>query len=96
MVKHILFCKLKDYSPENAEALKEKFLSMRGNVPMAVEVNAACDFLRSERSYDVILEVTLKSKADLDAYQADKYHCGVVKTYVQDVRESSVTIDYEF
>lgn len=96
MIKHVLFCKLMDYSPENANALKERFLSMKGKVPSAVDIFAACDFLRSERSYDVMLEVTLNSKEDLDTYQADKYHCEYVKPYVHSVRESSATVDYEY
>lgn len=96
MVKHVLFCKLKERTQENAEALRDKFLTMKGRVPVAVDVNAACDFLGSERSYDVILEVTLNSREDLAAYQADEYHCGVIKPYVHSVRESSATVDYEY
>ena len=96
MIKHVLFCKLTDYSPENAEKLKDVFMSMKGNVPVAVDVNSAVDFLRSPRSFDVILEVTLNTKEDLDVYQADAYHCDVVKTYVHSVAEKSVVVDYEY
>ena len=96
MVKHVLFCKLMAYTPENAEELKEMFLSMKGNVPVAVDVKAAVDFLRSPRSFDVMLEVTLKSREDLDVYQADPYHCDVVKNYVHSVVETSVAVDYEY
>lgn len=96
MVKHVLFCKLMDYSEENARKLQEVFLSMKGKVPCAVDVNAAVDFLRSDRSFDVMLEVTLGSREDLDLYQRDSYHCDVVKTYVHSVVERSVTVDYEY
>ncbi|MDO4460658.1 MAG: Dabb family protein [Clostridia bacterium] len=96
MVKHVLFNKLKDPTPENCQALIDRFLSMRGNVPCIVEVNAYADFLRSARSYDVILEVTLNSKEDLDVYSKDEYHCSYVKPYVHEVRESGIAIDYEF
>lgn len=95
MIKHVLFVKLKDYSPENAEALRDKFLTMRGNVPCALEVNAAVDFLRSERSYDVILEVSLASKEALEEYQHDPFHCQQIKPYVHSVRSGSAAVDYE-
>lgn len=96
MVKHVLFCKLAEYSEENALKLRDVFLSMRGNVPCAVEVNAAVDFLHSQRSFDVMLEVTLHSREALDEYQRDPYHCDTVKTYVHSVVEKSVTVDYEY
>lgn len=96
MVKHVLFCKLASYSPEGCEKLKECFLSMRGNVPMAREVNSYIDYLRSDRSFDVMLEVVVDSPAALEEYQKDPYHCDVVKTYVHSVVEKSVVVDYEY
>lgn len=96
MVKHVLFCKLADYSEENCKKLQEVFLSMRGKVPMALAVDAHVDFLRSARSFDVMLEVELASPEELDNYQKDPFHCDVVKTYVHSVVEKSVTVDYEF
>ena len=96
MIKHVLFVKLKDYTPQNAEALRDKFLTMRGNVPSAIEVNAYVDFLRSERSFDVILEVTLESREALEEYQRDEFHCNEIKTYVQSIRSASAAVDYEF
>ncbi len=96
MVKHVLFCKLDDYSPENAQALVEVFMSMKGNVPCARDVFAAADFLRSGRSYDVMLEVTLDSKEALEEYQKDEYHVNVVKKYVHARVHQSATVDYEY
>jgi hypothetical protein len=96
MVKHVLFCKLAEYSQENALKLRDMFLSMEGKVPSALEVNAAVDFLRSPRSFDVMLEVTLASREALEEYQKDPYHCDTVKTYVHSVVEKSVTVDYEY
>ncbi|MGB4985283.1 MAG: Dabb family protein [Erysipelotrichaceae bacterium] len=97
MVKHVLFCKLKDYSVENANKLRDVFLSMKGNVPVIVDVKSEIDFLRSERSFDVMLEVTLNSREDLQVYAQDKYHCEVVKTYVHSVIAcTNVVVDYEY
>ena len=96
MVKHVLFCKLDEYTPENAAALVDVFMSMKGKVPVARDVFAAADFLRSGRSYDVMLEVTLDSKEALDEYQKDEYHVNVVKAYVHQRVHQSVTVDYEY
>ncbi|MBQ3089116.1 MAG: Dabb family protein [Oscillospiraceae bacterium] len=94
MIKHIVCFKLKDNSPENCQKIKEVLLSMEGNVPMLRGIEVGVDFLHSDRSYDVILQVLLDSPEALDAYQADPYHCGVVKKHMHAVREASVAIDY--
>ena len=94
MIKHIVCFKLKDNSPENCEKAKEVLLSMKGNVPLIRDMAVGIDFLHSERSYDLILEVLLDDAEALESYQNDPYHCSVVKTYMHAVRESSVAIDY--
>ncbi len=95
MIKHIVCFKFKDCTPELCEKAKEILLSMDGKVPMLRSIEVGVDKLRSERSYDVILQVTLDDMAALDAYQNDPYHCDVVKTFIHSVRESSVALDYE-
>ena len=52
------------------------------------------DFLKSERSYDLILQVTLKDEKALFSYQKDPYHCSVVKEYMHKARTASVAVDY--
>ncbi|MBQ3904640.1 MAG: Dabb family protein, partial [Eubacterium sp.] len=69
--------------------------SMEGNVPQLRGIEVGCDFLHSPRSYDIILQVTLDSADELDAYQNDEYHCSVVKKHMHAVAESSVAIDYK-
>ena len=96
MVRHIVMFKLKDNSPQSLEKAKEVLLSMKGNVSLLRGIEVGIDFLRSERSYDVVLITDFDSKEDLALYQKDKYHEGVVKTYMHAVRESSVAIDYEY
>lgn len=95
MIKHIVCFKLKDNSIENCEKAKEILLSMKGNVPLIRDISVGIDFLHSERSYDIILEVILDDADALEAYQNDPYHCSVVKTHMHAVRESCVAIDYE-
>ncbi len=95
MIKHIVCFKLKDGSEENCLKAKEVLLSMQGNVPQIREIEVGVDFLHSERSYDIILQVVLDDEKSLEDYQNDPYHCTVVKTHMHAVRESSVAVDYE-
>ncbi len=93
MIKHVVCFKLKE--GENLNETAEILRSMEGKVPQLKSIEVGVDILKSERSYDIILIVTLDDKAALDAYQSDPYHCDVVKKHMHAVRESSVAIDYE-
>lgn len=93
MIKHIVCFKLKDKT--KAQEAKNVLLSMKGKVSEILEIEVGCDFLHSERSYDVILSVLLKDKTALNDYQNNPYHCDVVKKYMHEVRESSIAVDYE-
>lgn len=95
MIKHIVCFKLKDNSPEKKEEAKARLLSMKGNVDLLRDIEVGADFLGSQRSYDIILQVTLDDRNALDLYQKDEYHCSYVKTYMHEVMESSVAVDYE-
>lgn len=95
MVKHIVCFKLKDRSPEKCAEAKEILMGMVGNVPMIKDINVGIDFLHSERSYDIILEVTVDNVKALEEYQNDEYHCTKVKPYMHSVRSASVAVDYE-
>jgi len=95
MVKHIVCFKLADPTPENCEKAAEVLRSMRGNVEQIVDMDVGVDFLRSPRSYDVFLSVTVADRAALEAYQRQQYHCDVVKTHMHAVCCASVALDYE-
>lgn len=95
MIKHIVCFKLKNPSREECEKAKDVLMSMQGNVPLIRDINVGIDFLHSERSYDLILEVLLDDTEALEKYQNDSYHCSVVKKHMHSVRESSIAIDYE-
>ena len=93
MIKHTVCFKLKDNSAENYEKAKEVLLSMEGKVPQIKSIEAGVDFLHSERSYDVILQVVVEDEQALANYQKDPYHCSVVKPHMHAVRETSVAVD---
>ncbi|MDE6550047.1 MAG: Dabb family protein [Clostridia bacterium] len=93
MIKHVLAIKVKD--GESIDEMRDVLMSMKGNVPTVKDISVGIDFLHSERSYDILMEVTLENKESLDVYQADEYHCNVVKPYVQSHRSAVVAVDYE-
>ncbi len=95
MIKHIVCFKLSDSSIESKNKAKDVLMSMVGNVPTIREIEVGTDFLCSPRSYDVILQVVLDDEKALEEYQADKYHCDVVKTYMHANTVGSVAIDYD-
>lgn len=94
MIKHIVCFKLKDNSLAECEKARDVLMSMKGNVPELRDIAVGIDFLHSERSYDLILEVILEDAAALESYQNDPYHCSVVKKHMHAVRESCVAVDY--
>lgn len=94
MIKHIVCFKLKDNSAENCTKTADILKSMKGNVPTLLDIEVGVDFLHSQRSYDIILQVTLESEDKLEEYQKDAYHCDVVKKHMHSVMESSVAVDY--
>lgn len=96
MVKHIVCFKLKDNSKEKCLEAKEVLMGMKGNVPTLEDINVGIDFLHSERSYDIILEVVVENEKALEEYQKDEYHCTKVKPYMHAVRSASIAVDYVF
>lgn len=94
MIKHIVCFKLAQPTPELLEQTKEILLSMDGKVDLLRGIEVGVDFLKSDRSYDIILQVWLEDEKALDAYQNDPYHCDVVKKHMHAVASSSVAVDY--
>lgn len=95
MVKHVLFVRLQDSSPANCEEVKSLFLSMKKEIPFIRDLRVGIDFLHSERSYDVVLELTVDSREALEQYQQHPYHVNSVKPVIHQKRSGSATVDYE-
>ncbi len=94
MIRHIVCFKLKNPTPTLLDETKNILLSMQNNVPQVKDIEVGVDFLHSERSYDIILQVTVENEQALTDYQNDPYHCSVVKKHMHAVRESSIAVDY--
>jgi heme-degrading monooxygenase HmoA len=94
MLTHIVCFKLKDGSPEQARALRDKLAAMEGKIPELLHIEVGIDVVRSERSYDVVLVTKFRSLEDLRAYQAHPEHLKVLE-YINTVKESTISVDYE-
>lgn len=94
VITHIVFFKLKDSSPENISAVREKLLTLDGNVPQLRFLEVGMDVIRSERSYDLALVARFDSLEDLQAYQVHPFHVEIAN-YIAGVRESAIAVDYE-
>ncbi len=92
MLTHIVLFKLKD--SRNAQKASDMLLGMKGKIPQLRHLETGIDVLHSERSYDIALVTKFDSLDDMKLYQAHPAHVEVLK-YMTEVRESSVTVDYE-
>lgn len=93
-MKHVVLFKLKENSIESQNTVSSILKKMNTeNCPMVESFSVNVDFLRSERSYDVILEVILP-KEELSTYANFPFHCEIKKEFAPFV-EKTITIDYE-
>lgn len=94
MIKHVVCFKLMDKTEEAKKKAKEVLMSMDGEVELIRSIEVGTDFLGSQRSYDVILQVGLDDEKALEDYQNHEYHVNVVKAYMHKVIQTSIAIDY--
>ncbi|MFD2613328.1 Dabb family protein [Paenibacillus gansuensis] len=94
MITHIVCFKLKDRSPEAVEVTRQVLLNMEGKIPQLKSIEVGADVLHTERSYDLALVTKFDSLEDLNAYQVHPVHQEVIK-HMTEVREASVSVDYE-
>lgn len=95
MIKHIVMFKIKDdYKSEILNA-KARMESMINKIEEIRALQVGIDFLHSDRSYDLVLEVLLDDEVALNKYQINEYHITTVKDFMKKISEKSITIDYE-
>lgn len=98
MVKHIVCFKIKEeYRTEEMMAkIIETLESSKEAIPEVVSVKAGVDFLKSERSYDVVLEMVFNNQEEAMIYQKHPHHKNVIQKLMHEVRCASIAVDYEF
>lgn len=94
MIKHIVFFKLKDRSPEQVAETVAVLRGMEGRIPQLISIEVGADLIHSERSFDIALVTVVASMEDLQAYQVHPAHKEVI-AHINEVKELSVAVDYE-
>ncbi|MFB5673308.1 Dabb family protein [Paenibacillus terreus] len=94
MIKHIVFFKLKDRSPESVEHTASVLRSMNGKIKEVLSLEVGVDVIRSERSFDISLTVVLENLQDLQAYQVHPVHQEIIQ-HINEVKDVSFAVDYE-
>ena len=93
MVKHVVMYKLKEATEQNAIALQQKFLSMKGKIDVLKDIQSGLDVLRSDRSFDVVLICQFDTMEDMETYRTNEVHLPVM-AYVKSVVQESKSVDY--
>ena len=101
MIRHIVMWKLKAEAEgktkaENALIIKESLEALKGVAPTLVEIEVGVnDTETPESNYDVVLNCTFASVADLNDYQVHPAHQAAA-VYIKKVVESRVCVDYQY
>ncbi|MFD1953476.1 Dabb family protein [Paenibacillus thailandensis] len=94
MITHIVLFKLKDASADNVERTMQVLRNMEGKIDVLKSIEVGADVLHSARSYDIGLITKFDSLEDLEKYQVHPEHQKVI-AHMNEVRESSVSVDFE-
>jgi len=94
MIKHIVMFKLAEKTPENLKKAVMSLKSLEGNIETLKAIEIGSDFLKSERSYDIVLTAHFDNVEGLNIYAQHKNHLPVVKL-MRSLCKSSVVVDYE-
>ncbi len=95
MVKHIVFFKLKEDTPEGREALREKLLSLADRIDFIREIEVGINFKDSERAYDVALITVFDDEDALRRYATHPYHLQVID-YIKQVVSDTKVVDFKY
>ncbi len=95
MITHIVLFKLKDRSQQSIARTAQVLKDMEGKIEELKFLEVGVDIIHSERSYDIALVTKFESMDGLNAYQVHPVHKKVIE-HMAEVRESSVSVDYEF
>ncbi|MEO8393187.1 MAG: Dabb family protein [Chloroflexota bacterium] len=94
MLTHVVLFKLKDRSPENIAATRDRIALIADQIPQLRSLSLGFDVIKSDRSYDIALVETFDSVDDMKAYQVHPVHLELLKDVVPRF-ETTASVDYE-
>ena len=85
--------KLKDKTL--ASAVKDKLLTMRGNVPSLLDIEVGVNESNHSSAFDIVFIGTFKDKAELESFEKDDVHKQVGE-FINDVRVERKVVEFSF
>lgn len=95
MIKHIVFFKFTEDSPEKRAHLKKILEDLNGAVPSLKHLEAGSDVVGSERSSHLALVSDFEDMEALQAYQVHPKHQEVIAWVKENCNETKA-VDYEY
>ncbi len=93
MIIQIALLKLVYGNAETVDAARKALAGLEGKIPQVRHLEVGVNLDYSYHSYDLSLLAKFDSLEDLQAYQSHPAHVEV--KYLQGLRQSVVTVDYE-
>jgi Stress responsive A/B Barrel Domain len=94
MIKHIVFFKLKEKTPDNLKTLITALNGMKGKIETLKFLEVGEDFKGSERSFDLALTTHFDSQQGLETYAGHEVHQPVIQL-ARSLCSQTVVVDYE-
>ncbi|MDL2289424.1 Dabb family protein [Clostridia bacterium OttesenSCG-928-F22] len=95
MIKHIVLYKFKKEYPDAAQQAAEKLMALPEKIDVIRSFEVGKDVLHEERSYDFALIGVFDSLEAMETYKKHPEHLKV-REFMKEVREASVSVDFEF
>lgn len=94
MIKHIVMFRFKEEHQGDLNEAKARLEALVGVVPELKSMEVGLDFLRSDRSMDLVLTAVVEDEAGLEAYRIHPAHQEVVAFLKVRAAESKV-VDFK-
>jgi hypothetical protein len=98
MLKHIVMFRLKEFAENtdratNTAQLKTMLLALPAQISQVLDLQVSTAIVLASAEYDLVLDSSFKTQADLDDYQSHPAHL-LVRAFIGKVVESRYVVDY--
>jgi hypothetical protein len=94
MLTHIVLFKLKERSPANVAATRDRIAMLAGQIPELLSIEVGVNVVDSPRAYDIALVETFESVEAMHAYQVHPVHLALLADVMPRFEEFN-SVDYE-